>query len=148
MRGRLATIGYTQTNARERIDAFVGRPRSYLVDIRSKPYSWNKSWNREVLRARYGRRYVHVPGLGNVNSGHKGAPIRLSDPEPWVSHFAGELQRGNSFLLLCGCRDYERCHRKLVYTLIRAALGDSREPEHGQTPARVVCSTQSLWEGW
>jgi hypothetical protein len=149
--GRLETIGYTEQYARERIDAFLAQPRSYLVDIRNTPYSrWNTNWNRNTLAARYEKRYVHLPGLGNLNYANKHLPIELADPEQHVSHLVTCLKRGCSYLLLCACKDYERCHRKTVYTLIMAALGDTGEPEPVKTVALLTehaptYSTLSLW---
>ena len=148
--GRLETIGYTQANARTRIDAFVARPLSYLVDIRYKPYcGWNPNWNRQALKAHYGRRYVHLQGLGNLNHAQKGAPIVLADPEQWIAHLASELERGCSYLLLCACKQDERCHRRLVYERILAVLDPRDEPVEVMavhTEYVPTYATLSLWE--
>lgn len=152
--GRLETIGYTQAYAHEQIEAFLACSRSYLVDIRYKPYSkWNPNWSRETFAKRYRHQYVHLPGLGNLNYAQKGAPIRLADPDRHVAHLAECLKRGASYLLLCACKDYEQCHRKVVYECILAVLGDASEQraapvQAGHQPTLHVptYSTLSLWE--
>lgn len=142
MIGTLETIGYTQQDAWQRIETFVARPRAYLVDIRFKPYStWNPRWNRTALQARYPHRYVHLPGLGNLNYGHRDQPIQLADPDRHVAHLAEMLVRGTSYLLLCACKDYEHCHRKTVYDLVMIALGQPPVPVVREAPIAV-----SLWD--
>lgn len=126
--GMLATIGYTEPDAQVRIDAFVAQPRAYLVDIRLRPYSrFRPQWNRPALQTRYHRRYVHLRGLGNVHYQDRKLPIHLLDPEPYLQHLAEQLTRGTSYLLLCACKDYEHCHRKVVYERIMLALGGQAE---------------------
>lgn len=138
----LDTIGYTEQDALQRIDAFLARPRCYLVDIRYKPWSkWNPRWNRPALQARYPHRYVHLPGLGNLHYGHRDQPIQLADPEPHIAHLAAMLTRGTSYLLLCACKDYEHCHRKAVYDLIMTALGQPPVPV-----VREELIAVSLWD--
>ena len=151
--GRLHTLGYTEPEAAERIETFLARPRSILVDIRYKPYSgFNPNWNRNALKARYPRQYVHLPGLGNINNGQKGLPIVLADPERHVSHLASQLKRGVSYLLLCACKHYERCHRKTVYEQIMATLDPMSTLALAEAPAVLVAveavAAPSLWEGW
>lgn len=141
--GILATIGYTEPDAQARVDAFVAQPRAYLVDIRLRPYSrFRPQWNRPVLQARYQRRYVHLRGLGNVHYQDRRLPIHLLDPELHIQHLAEQLSRGTSYLLLCACKDYEHCHRKVVYEQIVLALG-ARQKETA-TSTGIIYSL-SLW---
>ena len=152
-RGRIATIGYTEPDAASQIETFLAHPRSYLVDIRYKPYSrWNPNWNRQTLKVRYGRQYVHLPGLGNVNYGKTGMPIVLANPERHLLDLAEAINRGASYLLLCACKHYERCHRKTVYERIMIIL-DPASPlalveARSVLVAAEAVATPSLWEGW
>lgn len=143
-RGTLETIGYTEPNALQCIDRFLAYPRAYLVDIRYKPWSkWNPQWNREALKTRYPHRYIYQPGLGNLNYGHRDLPIQLADPAPHIAHLATMLIRGTSYLLLCACKDYEHCHRKLVYELVMTALG---QPSVPIPISRAEVIAVSLWD--
>jgi hypothetical protein len=152
-RGRLETIGYTEADAASRIETYLSQPRSYLVDIRYKPYSrWNPNWNRQALKVRYGRQYVHMPGLGNVNYGKPGLPITLANPEQHLSDLATAINQGASYLLLCACKDYERCHRKTVYERIMAILDPARAQELEEAAEQLqalhvpMYYALSLWE--
>ncbi len=143
--GTLATLGYTEAGAREQIDAFLARPRSYLVDIRLVPYSrFRPQWNRPALKARYGRQYVHLRGLGNLHYQDPRKPIHLLGPEPHIEHLAKQLSLGTSYLLLCACKNYERCHRKVVYEQILLQLGAQPEEQEAVVPLGAVYAP-SLW---
>lgn len=71
-------------------------------------------------------RYLHIKNLGNVNYNQPGQPIQLLNPDEAVTQAVYSLRDGYSLLLLCACKDYERCHRKLVFELISAALEASQ----------------------
>lgn len=118
----LETIGYTEKDAEARIATFLARPRSGLVDIRLVPWcGWSEQWRkRELLAAYSSRQYIHLPGFGNVNYNQPGQPIVLQAPEKHLAVVVKALRRGAA--LLCGCKDYEQCHRKTVYKLIMAEL--------------------------
>jgi uncharacterized protein (DUF488 family) len=117
--GHLETVGYTEKDAVQRINAFLMRPRSGLIDIRLHPScQWSAQWNRETLKARYGKQYIHLPCFGNVNHNQPGKPISLANPRERLDSVVNALLHGRSLMLLCACKDYERCHRKTVYDLI------------------------------
>lgn len=128
-RGSLSTLGYTEERAMDRVDTFLTQRRSYLVDIRLKPYAsrFQPQWNRDALTRRYRGQYIWLKGLGNTNYQHRTLPFHLLDPEPHVRHLAEMLKEGHSYLLLCACKDYTHCHRKLVHDRILVALGEQRE---------------------
>jgi hypothetical protein len=143
MRGTLETIGYTEKDATQRIQAFLVHPHTMLVDIRYTPYCrWNAQWNKAVLQANYGRKqYIHLPCFGNVNYNRHGQPIRLANPQEWLEKTVNTLLRGTSLMLLCACKNYERCHRKTVYDLLM------REGEQRQAQERADQRGTSLLKG-
>ncbi|HEY4386203.1 MAG TPA: hypothetical protein VGN34_17235 [Ktedonobacteraceae bacterium] len=127
--GSLETIGYTEEDAAQRVAHFMRRSHTVLLDIRFSPRSRLWVWNGSALQAVYGSvgelsRYVQVRALGNVNFKHPDLPIMLYQPEPPVQALAQALSDGYSFLLLCTCKRYETCHRKVVYDLIQARLAE------------------------
>lgn len=145
--GRLEALGYMERDASARLDLFIAQPRSYLVDIRFKPWSGWKQWNRDVLQVRYRGRYVHMAGLANSNQHQRSLPIHLVHPTPHVEHLAAMLKGGSSYLLLCSCKDAQRCHRTMVLQLVWAELGQALPPEPEPEPERVHPSfVGSLWE--
>lgn len=122
--GKLETIGYTEEDAAQRIETFLTLPHSGLIDIRYSPYSrWDAQWTREALQAKYGsKQYIHLPCFGNVNYRRSDEPISLANPRERLDAVVNALLRGASLMLLCACKDYERCHRKTVYDLIMREL--------------------------
>lgn len=121
----LLTIGYTEPNALERIDAFLAGDRAthILCDIRYRPYSrYRPAFNRGALVQRYGEQYHLLPALGNVNYIDPTKGIVLNDPDRGIHDVLDLLKSGRSLMLLCACKDYARCHRKVVYELVMAAM--------------------------
>ncbi|GCF07327.1 DUF488 domain-containing protein [Dictyobacter arantiisoli] len=129
--GALTTIGYTEQDAALHLAQYLAQPRTALIDIRYTPYSrWRPEWNSTALQAVYGLRYTHIKALGNVNYKTPGSPIQLLDPDLSVAKLVQLLRQGISLKLLCACKDYERCHRKVVFTLVMEALVASQGEVH------------------
>lgn len=120
----LFTLGYAEPDALARLDAFMARDDAALVDIRLRPTSrWCPDFRQPALIARYGMmRYAHCIDLGNVNCALKDAPIILRSPADGVRRVVRVLEHGRAVVLLCACKDYERCHRKVAFDLIMAAM--------------------------
>ena len=144
--GILETIGYLEDEAEERIAVFLARPATSLIDIRLTPYSrfW-PDWNKPVLKARYGRQYAHLRGLGNASYQDRNQPIHLLSPDVHIQHLADQLLRGHSYLLLCACKHYERCHRKIVYERILLAMG-AQARASGARASTGILVAHSLWD--
>jgi len=86
-----------------------------IFDIRYSPRSRNPTWNGANLRRVLGARYRHVKAFGNRN--YKGGPVEIVDYE------AGKKaveQCGRPVILMCVCRDYQRCHRRNIAEQLRA----------------------------
>ena len=123
---RILPIGYTEPDAEQRIAEFLAASKKHgLVDIRLKPRSrWYPQFNLKALDQRYGVQYGWCPEFGNLNhkpeDRHKG--IALKDPEAGLRKVMQLLQQGYSIMLLCACKDYESCHRKVVHEMLIQAL--------------------------
>jgi uncharacterized protein (DUF488 family) len=128
MTRQLHTLGYAAPDAEQQLATLMADPSILLVDIRYNPRSrWRPQWNKKALQAAWGDRYRHVQALGNVNYRLPDAPIQLLDADAGIQWAGETLQAGYSLILLCACRDYERCHRKTVKELIEAALGEKAQ---------------------
>lgn len=120
---RLETIGYADREAEQRIDDFLAQPHAMLVDIRYRPYSrWRPAFNHGALAKRHNKQYHLLLSLGNKNYNDPTKDIVIADPEDGVRNVLRLLDEGHSLMLMCACKDYERCHRKIVYDLVMAAL--------------------------
>ena len=119
----ILTIGYTEPDAQARIDEFLADENAALVDIRLQPRShWQPAFNKSALEARYPAQYVHVEALGNVNYKDRARGIDLLDAKRGISQLVYLIAQGYPVMLMCACKDYERCHRKVVYELIMSEL--------------------------
>lgn len=82
-----------------------------VVDIRFAPYSKNPAWGKDALRQTLGNRYRHVHALGNKNY-RNGGDIEI------LNLVQGALDINNdrrgTVILLCVCKDYDHCHRRVV----------------------------------
>ncbi len=126
MMAEIFTYGYTGATPAD-LAAYVAELDAYLIDIRYNPTSRVPRWRQDALRAlvgvtEHGRaRYRHIGELGNVNYNTDG-PIVLYAPEEGVREIAPYLA-ARPCILLCGCRDWQACHRRAAAALIAEALG-------------------------
>jgi uncharacterized protein (DUF488 family) len=123
--GELSTLGYMEEHAQERLDAFLAPPGAALLDIRTSPYSRRMpAWSQANLVRAYPAHYMWVAQLGNVNYRPKDRKkgIELYDAAEGVAIVTRLLRSGHDCILLCACKDYQKCHRKVVYELVMATL--------------------------
>jgi uncharacterized protein (DUF488 family) len=93
-------------------------PSLLLIDTRSSPRSRIPGWSEAALRRRFGERYRWAGAtLGNVNYAC-GGPITLADPVRGIADLIECLYEGHALILLCGCRDYTSCHRRLIVEML------------------------------
>ena len=114
---QLFTVGYGNWTLDE-LAARITEMDAVLVDIRYSPTSRNPSWRQPALRAKLGRRYIYLPDFGNVN--YKGGPIVIHGFDSGARKLRALLAEHN-VVLMCVCRDYNRCHRKTVVEMLQAA---------------------------
>lgn len=118
------TAGYGAGWSPEMLDTAMRERGAVLVDIRYQPWSKPSQWARPKLLAHMGKtRYTHIKALGNLN--YRGGTIILVDPESGIQSLAAILNWPgiDALVLLCGCRDVNACHRKVVAELAAEQLG-------------------------
>jgi hypothetical protein len=127
--GNRYTLGYAAKSASFILETLLAEPGTLLVDVHMHPGSHRyPGWGGDTLGRRYGERYVHVPAFGNIHYRTPGQPIQLADPEGGVKWAMPLLHQGRNLVLLCVCKDYDQCHRKLVFDLLTLSLTDSLRP--------------------
>jgi hypothetical protein len=110
-------IGYREPQALTRIDeALTANPTLLLVDIRYTPASQNPNWTKAAFVKRYGNRYRWLRDLGNRNHKERGN-IEIANPERGL-HQLSDILKEHSIILLCGCPNYQSCHRKTIIELL------------------------------
>jgi len=121
-RGELWEVGYAQTHAEKLVEHLMEDENTFLIDLRHNPTTNYQLWTQESLVEKYGKHYKWFGNtLGNKNH-HTGREIELVDPLVGVPILARALSKGKNLILLCGCKRYEDCHRRLVHELVTAEL--------------------------
>lgn len=129
MTASLATFGYackTLDVEQELQQVLCVNQRALIVDTRLSPRCrWSMLWQRDRLAARYGKHYQwRGQALGNVNHHQPGTPIVLADETAGIALLCRWLEQDITVILLCGCAEYEPCHRKVIYEKVKAQLGE------------------------
>lgn len=97
-----------------------------VVDIRLVPQSrFTPQWRQKNLQALFGENYLHIKQLGN--KGFKEKRIEIADLEAGLEIIA-QIKR--DMILLCACKHYDNCHRKVIAEALRK-LGHETEELSG-----------------
>jgi uncharacterized protein (DUF488 family) len=120
---RVHTAGYSGRRPEWLLTAVL-RLNAVVLDIRLSPHSRIPSWSKGHLAAFLGvdedgiPRYRHLPAFGNVNY-RTGGPIVLADPDAGIDIVRNESRTP---ILMCGCANFDRCHRRVVARLLQEHL--------------------------
>ena len=132
--GTLYTLGYATPGAAAELEQVMHDASVLLIDIRERAQSrWWPVWNKKQLRARWGSRYTHEKQLGNINRRDRSLPVVFHGPAPEqsIAGIAALLQQGYSVVLLCACKEYETCHRKVVAEMIQQVMSENEQEVKG-----------------
>ena len=103
------TLGYSGLSA-DYVLRLAEELQATVVDIRLSPRSRRPEFNQGRLARLLGSRYVHIAELGNANY-KNGGPIRILDLEAGLGLI--ETRLPGNLILMCACRDYTQCHRRV-----------------------------------
>lgn len=111
---KIFTLGYSGWKP-EAITELAQRMNALVVDCRLVPQSRYAPWNGVAFARRMGMHYLYVRAFGNVN-------YKLPLEHAKLANFEqGALQvercvanTGRPIILMCGCKDVQECHRRLV----------------------------------
>jgi uncharacterized protein (DUF488 family) len=110
---KVYTTGYTGKKP-EDLKAMVERLGARLLDIRYSANSRVPQWRWSALSDLVGDAYYCLPNLGN--RAYKEGRIEIDNldaGEDWLFwHFKDHPEQ--PVILLCACKDYATCHRKVV----------------------------------
>ena len=110
------TFGYQGRDVTTLLEIVTARDL-LLLDIRLSPRSEQKDWAKPELQERFGDRYRWVPALGNKNFNCPGAPVEIANPRIGLQIVTAARR---DVILMCGCRNADRCHRAPVGELVAA----------------------------
>src|SRR5688572_14361694 len=112
------TCGYSGHTVAQ-LKKAVEQHNARVLDIRLSPRSRMPEWNGEALSKELGKRYLPFPILGNLNY-KTGGPIQIRNGKNGCDIIVKNLLPSHSLILLCGCRDYDSCHRAVVAQMLHA----------------------------
>jgi len=122
------TYGYYGASPAD-LKAYIDALDAYLIDVRYIPGSRVPHWRQQALIdlagvTEHGRlRYYWIGYLGNLNYNNDG-PIELYAPAVGLQVIAPYLA-ARPCILLCGCRDWRTCHRRVVADLFVEAAAQA-----------------------
>jgi uncharacterized protein (DUF488 family) len=116
------TLGYSGWKI-EDVEAVLKRLDAILVDVRMVPRSRAPVWNGSAFHKRLGDRYVWLKQFGNRNYKGTFEEIEIADFPAGERRLREMTAGGKAVVLLCGCRDVNACHRKVLAERLAKAWG-------------------------
>lgn len=113
---KLYTIGYQGKDV-NRLKEWLIENDGVLLDIRYSPCSNMSVWQLNNLVTRLKTRYLGVSAFGNKN--YKGGPIEIANFNKGMNTLDDVRQQFSVGVLMCACRDYKHCHRRVVAERLR-----------------------------
>lgn len=110
---KVYTFGYVGLKPID-IQAKVEELDAIVVDTRLAPISMAPQWRKRGFQKLLGSRYIHVAAFGNRNYKKKDGSIEIADLRGGLKVVEALLADGLSVMLMCGCMDVEKCHRRVV----------------------------------
>jgi hypothetical protein len=119
------TVGYGGRNVRaayRELEQHMLTCSGLIIDTRKSPRSPIGLFTQASLQHHFGGYYLHVPEVGNENYNKPGEPIALTNEEEGLKKLE-ELLAMAPLLLLCGCTDVQRCHRRYIAEKLNERTG-------------------------
>lgn len=117
-----------------------------VFDIRLSPRSRVHGWNFDELLALFkDGDYLPVQTLGNLN--YLGGPIRICDAANGL-HQVNMQSLTRPVILLCGCQNYESCHRSHVAQLLHDRGIKTSEITWPDANTDKSTRMLTLWNPW
>ena len=117
MNRKVYPIGYSRHG--NLVEQLMQDENILLIDTRKSPNSKIKGWSKDELQEKFGEQYRFAGEyLGNVNAWN-GGPIKLVNPRVGIHGLVKYLDEGHDIIILCGCADYDTCHRRVVVDLLK-----------------------------
>lgn len=128
---QIYTAGYQGRNLPD-LAASIKFLDALLVDIRLHASSPNPVWTKPSLVKTFGAAYLHLPELGNINY-KTGGPIHIASMQDGLMKMFDAIRAGGfgAAVMLCACKEVDRCHRQVVADGLRRANWTVTELERG-----------------
>ncbi len=132
---KIFTTGYTGQDIND-LKPMLESLDAILVDIRFVPESQILHWRQMYLKILLGKKYRHIPNLGNRT--YKEGKITIQNLRLGVETV---LNLEINAVLMCVCEKSENCHRRLVIEEFRGRNVETVEIETWKTRDAAVQSS-------
>lgn len=141
MVGKLIPFGYAFPGSSATLHGLMQDPNTYIVDIRKTPMSLRyPNFDGKALKAKYQKRYIPIPELGNLNyrleDRHKG--IEIDNPGAGIPRVIDGLTQGFNLIPICACKHYDGCHRRMVVEMVKERMPDVEVVQQTATPGDII----------
>jgi uncharacterized protein (DUF488 family) len=102
------TTGYTSKDIND-LKPMLSALDAVLGDVRFAPTSQILHWRQMYLKVLLGRKYLHIPNLGNRT--YKEDKITIQNLQLGVETV---LNLDSNVVLMCACEKVENCHRRII----------------------------------
>lgn len=121
------TTGYTGKDIND-LKPMLEALDAILIDIRFAPYSQILHWRQMYLKVLLGKRYLHIPNLGNRT--YKEDKITIQNLKLGVETV---LSLEANVVMMCACEKPENCHRRVIIEEFRKRNIETIELETWKT---------------
>lgn len=105
---RIYSTGYTGKDIND-LKPMLDALDACLVDVRFSPTSQIMHWRQVYLKILLGRKYLHIPNLGNRT--FKEEKITIQNLKLGIETL---LNLDHNTVLFCACERVENCHRRVI----------------------------------
>lgn len=113
------TAGYGNAHTADELFRAAQRLKAHVLDIRISPKSTRQEWNYTTLQTRFKVRYAHLHAFGNENYKRPGDGFALVNAEAGCDEVVRRVGEGQTVILLCGCKEFHKCHRSAVADVLK-----------------------------
>ncbi len=133
---KIFTTGYTGKDIND-LKPMSQALDAILVDVKFAPFSQVLHWRQMYLKILLGKKYLHIPNLGNRT--YKEEKITIQNLKLGVETV---LNLEANVVLMCACEKPENCHRRVIIEEFRKRNIETIELEtwkRGIQPFRLNC---------
>ena len=124
---KIFTTGYTGKDIND-LKPMSQALDAILVDVRFAPFSQVLHWRQMYLKILLGKKYLHIPNLGNRT--YKEEKITIQNLKLGVETV---LNLEANVVLMCACEKPENCHRRVIIEEFRKRNIETIELETWKT---------------
>lgn len=125
------SFGYQNYSYYQLVDKLKLNLISCVIDTRLNPYSYDPFWQKDYLSENLIKNnisYIHIKEFGNINYKIKNN-IKINNFNSGLEKLDKVLLNNKNVALMCACKDYNSCHRKVLVEMLKNVTIDEKFKE-------------------